>query len=202
MTWGGRVLWEGVQLSKSCSLCLLLNRPSGMLAWGFKSHAFMRGVSTRWEQMVVKWPRQRLCRGTALQKCSAVSRREWLYLQINTFVLTCICSSFIQTNVLQPVIGHVCLSETLLGYTEMWVGKPNLVKSIEYSCHLSRVKSEGAVFKAYSNMSERSGHRKRHVNAFYKHKARYLSQVGRSAESPDSKTFLSNSSKRRNNWQM
>ena len=82
------------------------------------------------------------------------------------------------------------------------MGKPNLVKSIEYSCHLSRVKSEGAVFKACSKISELFGHRKRHVNAFCKHKEGYLSQAGRSAESPENKTFLSNSSRRHKNWQM
>lgn len=153
--------------------------------------------------MDLRWPRQWLCRGAALQKRSAVSRSKWLYLQINTFVLRGICGSFIQINVLQSVIGHfVFIWNSLLAYTETLVGEPNLVKSIEYSYHLSRVKSEVAVFKAYSKMSELSGHRKRHVNAFYKHEERYLSQVGRSTESPEKKTFLSSSSKRHNNWQM
>lgn len=98
-------------------------------------------------------------------------------------------------------VRHVCLAETLLGCTRASLRKPNLIKSIEHSYHLSRVKSEGAVFRAYREMSELPGHGKRRVGVFCKHKERYLSQVGRSAESPENKTLPSNSSKRRNNWQ-
>ena len=46
-SWGGTVLQDGGQLSKSCSLCLLLTASSGVLAWGFNSRAFTQGVSIR-----------------------------------------------------------------------------------------------------------------------------------------------------------
>lgn len=57
------------------------------------------------------------------------------------------------------------------------MGKPNFDKSIRH--HLS----EAAVFKVWRKKAELSRHRKGYV--FYNQKERFLSQAGKSMESPE-----------------
>lgn len=73
------------------------------------------------------------------------------------------------------------------------MGKPNFDKSIRH--HLS----EAAVFKVWRKKAELSRHRKGYV--FYNQKERFLSQAGKSMESPEI-FFLLNPSKGNNNCQM
>lgn len=76
------------------------------------------------------------------------------------------------------------------------MGKPNFDKSIRH--HLS----EAAVFKVWRKKAELSRHRKGYV--FYNQKERFLSQAGKSMESPENSCFffLLNPSKGNNNCQM